>query len=79
MESKKRKVKHIFIVSDEALRRCGDAGLRGKMPPPSPDTGVTYTIDLLEPTGQALITIKREGGDTRRLLLPSTAFIAELA
>lgn len=72
------KIKRVYLISDEAIRRCGDAGLRVMMPlgsnPNEPET--SYSFDLLE-SGSLVITVKRPSG-TRRSLVPQTAFMAEL-
>ncbi len=73
------KVKRVFVISDEAIRRCSEAGLRVMMPvgetPNEP--GKSFAFELLE-SGSLVVTVTQHSV-SKRILLPSVAFMAELA
>jgi len=71
----KSTVKRVFLIDDAAVRMSQEAGLRKVMPSPgNPD--ITYKFALLS-TGSLEIEVSAPNGKTR-LLLPSSAFMAEL-
>lgn len=71
----KSTVKRVFLISDAAQRMAADAGLRKVMPHQgNPD--ISYKFALLS-TGSLEIEVSAPHGKTR-LLLPASAFMAEL-